>query len=272
MPGCALINVLHVMVGCDFHQELIVPPIPPVTAPMPHMVGAPLGNVPGALMGTVKRSDNSEGKNPVLVNFVQMPIILQGSDIGPVIPHIPLIPFTPSPLTVLNTMFSGSTSEFFAFSVKVHGKPVAIATVIIVGVNLNCGFPCSAPLDVVIAPSTVFAGFRFGDLVAGLAGMAVDVLISLAINTAFNGWGLSGTGGLLGSSGLAGRITNSTVRSILTSPILQAFIGSYGGLGSPMGYSNASTTVLGAFYGDVKSAGTQFIADSFNPPPGGTMN
>lgn len=264
--------MLHPMIGCDFHQELIVPPIPPVVAPMPHIVAAPLGNVPGAVMGTVKRSDNSEGKNPVLVNFVQMPIILQGSDIGPVIPHIPCIPFTPSPLTALNTIFSGSTSEFFAFSVKVHGKPVAIATAVIVGVNLNCGFPCSAPLDVVIAPSTVFAGFRWGDLAAGAAGMAVDVLVSLAINTAFNGWGLKGTGGLLGSSGIASRISNSVVRGILTHAGFQAFIGSFGLLGSPMGYSNAHTTLLGAFYGDAKSAGTQWVADQFNAPPESTMH
>jgi hypothetical protein len=261
------------MVGCDFHQELS-PTVPPVPVPMPHFVMALLGNLPGALMGTVKRSDNSEGKNPVLIEFVRVPIILQGSDIGPVIPHIPCTPFIPSPLTLLNTMFSGSTSEFFAFSVKVHGKPVAIAfPEVYFAINLNCGFPCSAPLDAIIAPATVFTGFRWGDLVAGIAGMFVDALLSLAINTAFNGWGLKGTGGLLGSSGLlASRITNSAVRSVVTSPFLQAFIGSFGLLGSPMGYSNASTTVLGAFYGDLKSAGTQGIADYFNPPPGGNIN
>lgn len=270
MP-CAIINVLHVMVGCDFHQEL-TPTVPPVTAPMPHAVTAILGNVPGAAIGTVKRSDSSDGKKPVLVNFVCMPIILQGSDIGPLIPHIPLTPFLPSPLTALNTLFSGSTSEFFAFSVKAHGKPVAIATAAIIGVNLNCGFPCSAPLDVVIAPSTVFTGFRFGDLVAGLAGMAADVALSYAINTALNGTSLKGDGGLLGSSGLlAGRITNSTLRAIVTSPILQSVLGSVGLLGSPMGYSNENTTVIGAFYGDAKSSGTQWIADAFNPPPGATM-
>jgi len=260
------------MIGCDFHQELTTT-VPPVPAPMPHLVFALLGNLPGALIfGTVKRSDNNEGKNPVLVEFVQVPIILQGSDIGPMIVHIPLTPFVPSPLTFLNTLGSGSTSEFFAFSVKVHDKPVAIANLVYATVNLNCGFPCSAPFGVVAAPATVFAGFRLGDFLAGLAGMAMDVALSYAINTAFNGTSLKGDGGLLGTNGALSRlITNKTVSSIITHAGFQTFLGSFGILGSPMGYSNASTTVLGKYYTDFKSGMTQGVADYFNPPSGATM-
>lgn len=271
-----MLNVLHPVIGCDFHQELTTT-VPPVPAPMPHLVLVLLGNLPGALIfGTVKRSDNSEGKQPVLVECLQVPIILQESDIGPFIVHVPLAPFTPSPLTFFNTLGSGSTSEFFAFSVKVHDKPVAIANLVYATVNLNCGFPCSAPTGLVAAPATVFAGFRWGDLLAGLAGMAMDAALSWAINAAFNGTSLKGDGGLLGSNGvLANRMVNGTLRSIFTNAGFQAglqyFLGSFGLLGSPMGYSNSNSTFLGHYYAGFKSGTTQGIADYFNPPSGAVM-
>ncbi|CAN5898733.1 hypothetical protein BH11BAC4_BH11BAC4_14730 [soil metagenome] len=265
------------MIGCDFHQELSVPvpPAPPIPVPMPHFVGAILGNLPGAALKTVKRSDDSLGKKPVLVNH-GVPIILQGSDIGPVIGHVPLMPFTPSPLTAINTIFSGSTSEFFAFSVKVHGKPVAIAFPEVHFIlNLNCGFPCSAPFGSVIAPSTVVTGFRGGDFFASFLGMVSDIAFSWLINAAFNGTSLKGDGGICGLNGLmTNRNICSITRTILQSGIVQSkwfqpIVGAVGLLGSPMGYSNEYTTFLGAFYTDAKSAGTQWVADQFNPPPGG---
>ena len=163
MP-CAVINVLHPMVGVDIHAELTPPGAPPIPVPMPfvpHAVFAPLGNAPGLLMGTVKRTDTSQGKKAVLVNFVRMPIIIQGSDIGPIIPHIPLIPCTPIPNLPLIILGSGSASEFFAFSVKAHGKAIANAPFVFLAMNMNCGFP-PTPGNV-IAPSLVFTGFRIGD-------------------------------------------------------------------------------------------------------------
>ena len=207
MPS-AVVNILHIMIGYDIHQELTPPGTPPipVPVPIPHIATAPLGNVPGMLAGTVKctfgnpTNDGIAGKL-VFVNFVKMPIVIQGSDIGPVIPHIPLAPCTPLPFLPLIILGSGSTSEFFAFSVKANKKPVAIATLAIIGANLNCSFPCAIP-SVVLAPSLVFTGTRFGDFVAGLAGMAMDIALSAIINAIFNGIGMKGDGGLFGKNGL----------------------------------------------------------------------
>jgi hypothetical protein len=275
MP-CAVINVLHPMMGVDIHQELTPPGAPPipVPVPIPHAVVAPLGNVPGALAKTVKRSDTSEGKKGVYVNFVKMPIILQGSDIGPIIPHIPLAPCTPIPLLPIIILTSGSVSEYFAFSVKAHGKPVANAPLVFFTYNMNCGFPCAMPLNVVFAPSLVFTGFRIGDVLAGVVGSLMDAALSFAINTAFNGLGMKGDGGLLGL--ITARMGGPVIKNALTSGFT-AILGSFGGLGSPIGYSNEDTTVIGHYWGNAKGyvqervasttrRATTAIMDYFNIP------
>ena len=244
MP-CAVINVLHPMVGIDIHAELTPPGAPPIPVPMPfvpHAVAAILGNVPGALMGTVKRTDTSQGKKAVLVNFVKMPIIIQGSDIGPMIPHIPLVPCNPIPNLPLIILGSGSASEFFAFSVKAHGKAIANAPFIFVAMNMNCGFP-PTPGNV-IAPSLVFTGFRIGDFIAGMVGLLMDAALSAAISIAFGG--LSGSGGLMGliKAPLGGPIIKTLVTGLI--PLV---VGSFGLLGSPLGYSNEHSTLLGGGFG-----------------------
>jgi len=279
MP-CAVINVLHPMVGIDIHGELTPPGVPPIPVPIPyvpHAVAAPLGNVPGALMGTVKRSDTSQGKNAVLVNFVKMPIILQGSDIGPIIPHIPLIPCNPIPNLPLIILGSGSATEFCAFSVKAQGKAVANAPGIFVAMNVNCGFPPTP--GIVIAPSLVFTGFRMGDFVAGMVGLIMDAALSAAISIAFNGIPLGNNdgarvlfgGGLMGL--IRGPLGGPVIKSLVTG-VIPLVIGSFGGLGSPLGYSNEYTTLLGGGYGgnaghgwgSLKENTQNAVADYFTAP------
>ena len=279
MP-CAVINVLHPMVGIDIHGELTPPGVPPIPVPIPyvpHAVAAPLGNVPGALMGTVKRSDTSQGKNAVLVNFVKMPIILQGSDIGPIIPHIPLIPCNPIPNLPLIILGSGSATEFCAFSVKAQGKAVANAPGIFVAMNVNCGFPPTP--GIVIAPSLVFTGFRMGDFVAGMVGLIMDAALSAAISIAFNGIPLGNSdgarvlfgGGLMGL--IRGPLGGPVIKSLVTG-VIPLVIGSFGGLGSPLGYSNEYTTLLGGGYGgnaghgwgSLKENTQNAVADYFTAP------
>lgn len=247
MP-CAVINVLHPMIGVDIHGELS-PTVPPVPVPyVPHAVAAPLGNVPGALMGTVKRTDTSQGKKAVLVNFVKMPIIIQGSDIGPIIPHIPMVPCNPIPNLPLIILGSGSASEFFAFSVKAHGKAIANAPAVFLAMNMNCGFPPTP--GIVIAPSLVFTGFRMGDFIAGMVGLLMDAALSAAISIAFNGLPLGNKegakvlfgGGIFGL--IKGPLGGAVIKSLVTGGI-SLVVGSVGGLGSPLGYSNENTTLLG---------------------------
>lgn len=241
MP-CAVIQVLHPMVGIDIHAEL-TPTVPPLPFPfVPHAVAAVMGNVPGALMGTVKRTDTSQGKKAVLINFVQMPIIIQGSDIGPIIPHIPMVPCNPIPNLPLIILGSGSASEFFAFSVKAHGKAVANAPGVFVAMNMNCGFPPTP--GIVIAPSLVFTGFRIGDFIAGMVGFLMDAALSAAISVAFGG--LSGSGGLMGL--IKGELGGPVIKTFITS-LIPFIVGSVGGLGSPLGYSNEHTTLLGGGFG-----------------------
>ncbi len=235
MP-CAVIQILHLMVGVDIHTELVGVPPAVVTVPtIPHAVFSTVGHPPGYLIGTVKASLGGSGN--VLVNFVKMPMILQGSDMGFMIPHIPLLPCFPALLPLI-MLGSGSATEFCAFSVKANGKAVANAPFVLMALNMNCGFPPTP--GIVIAPSLVFTGFRIGDFIAGMVGLLMDAALSAAISIAFGG--LSGSGGLMGL--IKGPLGGPIIKNLFTG-IIQLGVGSFGGLGSPLGYSNDKSTLLG---------------------------
>ncbi len=278
MPA-AVLNVLHPMIGPDLHDNLIPSPVGPVPTPpkLPHVAFMLLGGV---------TNFTSHFTSTTFVNFTQSRVVLQGSDIGPLIPHVP-VPILPNILLVVIIPGSGSVSEFFAFSVKAKDgtdgqmKPVATAIAGFGGLNVNCGSPCAMPTGVVIAPSTVCTGFRLGDFFASLVGMAMDVGLSWGLSKLMGGLGRS-FGGIAGR--LAGRFGPGIVSGIvgqapalaryLSPKVVENVIATVLGMvavGSPTGYSSEDASVVGHYYGNAKSAATQGIADLFNPPPGGTM-
>jgi hypothetical protein len=105
------------------------------------------------------------------------PVMLRGTDIGPLIVHA-----GPPSLTLpIELMTSGSKTHFGASSLRSrdqHGKPGNLAGAVLgaMGVNLNCGTP-SPTVGAVVAPSTVRQGMRLGDVVSGVAGMATDYML-----------------------------------------------------------------------------------------------
>lgn len=284
MP-CAVIQILHPMVGVDIHGELTPPGAPPIPVPIPyvpHAVACPVGGniiVAGllGLIGVGATVKCSKAPKPVLVNFVKMPVILQGSDIGMGIPHIPLIPCNPIPNLPLIILGSGSATEFCAFSVKAQGKAIANAPGVFVAMNVNCGFPPTP--GIVIAPSLVFTGFRIGDFFAGMVGLIMDAALSAAISIAFNGIPLGNQagaktlfgGGLMGL--IRGPLGGPVIKSLVTG-VIPLVAGSFGGLGSPLGYSNEYTTLLGGGYGgnvghgwgSFKENTQNAVADYFTAP------
>lgn len=279
MPA-AVLNVLHPMIGPDTHSNLVPSPAGPVPLPsafLPHLAFMCLGGVTNL---------TSHFTSTTFVNFTSSRVVLQGSDIGPLIPHVP-IPPVPNILLFVIIPGSGSVSEFFAFSVKAKDggdgsmRPIATAIAGFGGLNVNCASPFALPTGVVVAPSMVCTGFRFGDFVASIVGMAMDVALS---------WGLSKVMGGLGRQfgGIAGRIAGRFGPGVVSALVNQApalarylspqvvenVVSTVLGMfivGSPVGYSSESGSVVGHAYGNAKSGATQGLADLFNPPPGGTM-
>ena len=142
------------MIGIDVHD--FIPPIIPLPPPTPNV------HIAMTLLGGMMITASMTTKTTSTGFFS----IHQGSDIGPLIPHLPIPPA--NILFPLHIALSGSTSNFGAFSVMYEGKPVAIAVGVFVGANLNCQgpstIPCSIPSGIVISWNTNMAGFSIGDL------------------------------------------------------------------------------------------------------------
>jgi len=174
--GCNVLRAYHIMIGCDFHD--LWPPGTPTPAGVgPHPCVAPL-------IGTTATS-----KYGSTVHGHSDWTMLRGTDIGPLIPHIPLVP---NVLIAPIILLSGSKSEFGASSVLVEGKPIAIAVGVKVNINLNCCGPVKRPplpTGLVLTFNTIEANVTLGDVLAGAAAMVVDAAIEWGINLVFNGIG-----------------------------------------------------------------------------------
>jgi hypothetical protein len=178
---CVLIE-FHPMTGMDFHFDLIPPSPAPIPTPFePHMVGALLNwSLPASMA------------DKVLAMYGR--VMQRGTDIQMGIPHIPCGPgIVMSPA---ETLFSGSKSYFGPASVQGGGKPIAVALLVLVNLNLNCG-TIPTPTGQVTAPNTVVAGMTLGDFLGGLFAMAFDCVLQTCINIILSPLGGIG-GGIVG--------------------------------------------------------------------------
>jgi len=195
-----MFNVLiewHPMVGLDLHGELTTTP-PPVEVPMaPHLTAATLNWIIPAAM-----------TQKTFATFVSARIMQRGTDIQSLIPHIPLAPPAIA-LAPVMTVFSGSKSHFGPRSVEVEGTPVAVGLLGIANLNLNCG-DIPMPSGWVLAPNTVVAGMKLGDVLGGLFAMASDAAIQYAMNKVL--------GDAFGP-GIAGSILSGITGTFLGSPL-----------------------------------------------------
>lgn len=107
-----------------------------------------------------------------------------------IVPHWNLFPFTagqPNVLIPLLIIGSSSKCEFAVGSVQGSDGPIAVSLFRVVGINLACGFPCSMPTCAVVNWGTVSLGFTWGDLVASVLCMAIDMLKSYLVDKLVKG-------------------------------------------------------------------------------------
>ena len=158
----------HGYIGAGIHNAIYPPAIPPVLSP--HISA-------DTLLGLlIKSKPTTSVFGPFMIPFIQ-----QGSDSGMVVPHVPIPP--PSVLLPIVIAFGSSKPNFSASTVQMDGKPVAANLIPFLPVAIppsqqECNDPCNFPADVVICPNTVVVGLTLGDLIAGVAGMLLDSLIS----------------------------------------------------------------------------------------------
>ena len=156
----------HPMIGCDFH--ILMPPGSPAPGPpAPHLA---MSSLSGLGIGGTQKFGPAEYSH---FGWTMM----RGTDIGIMIPHAG----APNCLLPIILLSSASKSNFGSSKHLIKNKPVAVALLILVNPNLNCGDPVPAPLDGVIAITAHFVGMTLGDFLAGLFEMALDIGLMWAI-------------------------------------------------------------------------------------------
>ena len=156
------------------HMQLLPPAVPaPVPVPAVEMIATMMWTA-GFALGTNKFT------NSVLHKGVF--IMQEGHDIGPLIPDVTIPPTNVWyavmwPLSKRKVMFSAST-------VKMNGKSAGCTTILPPFVMICCGEPISIPFGYsVICPlNTVRLGMTLGDIIAGIASIAVSVALDIIFN------------------------------------------------------------------------------------------
>ncbi len=205
------------MIGFDLHGEMAVPLI--LTPSFPHVCFSILNGI------VAKRSKTStvsqDGGNM---------IIHRTSDIGNLIPHVPIPPAPSFLFLPLIIGFSGSKSYFGPASVQAQKKVIGCALIFVVDINGNCwdilsaGIGLVAPTGVVVTWNTVKTTLTWGDVLGGFIAMAID-----AASTAL----LSFLGGKLAGR-LAGPLLKRMMGTRLGGNLAWKLIGKHGLFAMPM--------------------------------------
>lgn len=202
MPGemFLILRSIDQMIGVDMHI-----PWPP-GAPVPLTVPAPYATL-SMMMGT---GITSKFTTTIFVDGM-VPAMCKGTDIGPLIPHIG----PPSTTLIIEILTSGSKSYFGPSYYQLKdqtGSPgtPAVALLMSVNPNLNCGYPLPTPTGMVMAFTTKALGLTWGDILAGLINMGVDFAFQAVLQK---------LGGMMGEA--AGGLAKAMVKD-LSSSALQA--------------------------------------------------
>lgn len=161
-----VLNARHLMVGKDMHIPWAPGSPAPAPAPVPYLTVAPMMGVIPMATSKMTTSVGVDGMAPIMV---------RGTDIGPMIPHAG----PPSQTLPLELMASGSKSHFGVTSYRVKDQAGASGAVAVglfgaANLNLNCGTPAPLAAGIVVAPTTHLAGLKVGDIVSGFYTMAWD--------------------------------------------------------------------------------------------------
>ena len=173
MPLNHALHATHVMVGRDMHIPWPPGSPAPAPAPVPYLTTAPLAGI-APLTSKMTPSVFADGGAPLMV---------RGTDIGPMIPHA-----GPPSLTLMTEMVtSGSKSSFGVSRVRMKDQSqsegcLAVALMGAANLNLNCGTPSPLTGGIVVAPSTVVAKLSVGDAIAGVYTNAWDYAAQRLLN------------------------------------------------------------------------------------------
>lgn len=177
------------MLGTDWHDfytgDPPVPPSPPVTIPMPHLVFAGFDDSCADEKARIKNV-TSDGH----------PMIQKDFKLDWVLPHLPLLPAPPYVgLQQANYLaivaLSGSVALLAVASVTGAGTPLATCIYSCLGANLNCGDPIDQPLNLVLNESTVLTQPTAMDFAEAVFTFATSGLVSKAVGKAFDRIGKS---------------------------------------------------------------------------------
>ena len=169
---CPWATELDLMVGIDKHNELCIPPLPPLVSDMhTHLVAA-----------MMRWATNSGQFGPPTVFVENRAPCKHYHDVSFFIPHIPVPPPGWALLPAIIT-FSSSKIAFGSFSVYSTGEPVGVC-----GETLNCwsNFPRPSGTIIPTRLPTVFVGISYADFFWSLGHVAFDMLASLIINSIFD--------------------------------------------------------------------------------------
>lgn len=163
----AVLKNWHPMVGADRHVPW--PPGSPAPAP------APVFYVAFSVMWGL--SVVASYAKDVSSNYHGL-TMLKVTDIGPMIPHVG----PPSVLMALEIPLSSSKSYFGSSRYVSQGKPIAVALLLALNPNLNCGTPLPTPTGCAIGLTTHWVDMSWGDILSGLLQMCCDIAIMWALS------------------------------------------------------------------------------------------
>ena len=222
---------MHTFIGIGTHKALIPPSVVPVILPHISM---------DTLLGLTIKAKYSKTVIGPLFNSM----IGKENDSGMIVPHIS-IPPTNALLPII-ILFGSSKVMFTASTVVMDvagaSTPLAAACFPFVPLSLNqqCNDPCNYPCDLVISPNTVVVGLTAGDILAGIAGIVIDVGVSALANylggkiadglfehiggpiAAYANRELAETIVALGGSGTVKEVAQEIAENVLERPVIQA--------------------------------------------------
>ena len=191
---------IHPMIGLDLHIPWVPGTPAPAPSPVPYNTFALMSGLLITSKYTAKTFTEYFGRT-----------MLQGTDIGPGIPHL-----GPPSMTLPFDLLGSSSKSYFAASKELaEGKPMVASLDTVLNPNLNCGTPMPTPFGIVLAMTTHRVNLSWADIMGGLATMACDFAIQTVLN-----W----LGGKIGDR-IAGALRGPVMRAAFQSALFRRLMG-----------------------------------------------
>ncbi|HVY48256.1 MAG TPA: hypothetical protein VHB21_20355 [Minicystis sp.] len=213
-----------VSVSTDWTLSLMgaMPSQHPIWGPPPAPVPAAPHVEPPATMAWPPGMAASQNKWSVTVRHLKKPIALQGHDLGTLIPHI----VTPNGWLAVTMLLSSRKMNFSASTVLMDGAPTGVSSFWAPTPMSYCSVPFAIPftLPATNVTNTVNVGVTLGDMIAGLASIAINCAAGF----------ISGPFGFVGQqiAGLfVGAVANALAGAVQVAATGQGAVGGQVGLG-----------------------------------------